>query len=279
MHMKPKPSFPPVLPPISDGDVACLEIDESMGRQPSLDGNARRHAEIYLVEGVIPMVARSAPSETELVQLYLPIVERVANDLARHKPHFMDRQDLVQDGLTALLQALRSRSGSYTEEQFCAYAYRRIYGAVIDSFRQHSPVSRGNYRKARQTQMAAAMDSGSVAATKLQRADDFVNSVYLHANHIDEEFYVADLSPGPEIQAAARRDLEKVFAAMAGIPEYKRTVLIQCAIYEESQVEMSLLLNISQSRVSQILKEVRGILEKVLLSRKSLAQSVGRIKC
>ena len=210
------------------------------------------------------MMTDDTRNETELVRHYLPMVNRLASNLARHRPSFMDREDLVQDGMVGLLQAIRSIEKSFAERQFLAYAYRRIHGAIIDNIRAHTSHSRGEYQEARQLQKAAAEKAYSVSAEDLFHADAVVTSLFAHHIVFDEEIHVEEAYPGPEDYLTALQTFWKVMDVLEKTSEQQRDVFIQCAIYDQPQAEIACRLKISAGRVSQIVKQVRQKLKDTI---------------
>jgi len=202
-------------------------------------------------------MTNSSINKTELFESCVAMVNRVASSLARHRPSFMDREDLVQDGMIGLLQAIRSLEDRYAERQFLAYAYRRIHGAIVDNIRAHTSLSRSGYREARLTQKAAAEDLDSVSAEDLFYADALVASLFAHHVVFDEEIHLEDTYPGPDEYIAALQTYCKVVDVLQKTPEQQRDVFIQCAIYDQPQAEIACRLKISAGRVSQIVKHVR----------------------
>lgn len=219
---------------------------------------------------IAPAISIFQLSEEELVQRYQPMVKRVANRLSRHKPSFMDQEDLIQDGLAGLLSAVRSMGSNYKEEQFSRYAHQRVQGSIIDCFRAHSPISRSDYQKARLTQIAGKDLTASINANDLSRADEVIYSVFAGSLSIDDGFNSADSRPGPDIYADAYLTLEKVIRILESISERDRNIFVQYIIHGELQADIAKDLNISVSRVSQTIKEVREILEIALLSPKTM---------
>ncbi|MBI5923789.1 MAG: sigma-70 family RNA polymerase sigma factor [Betaproteobacteria bacterium] len=202
-------------------------------------------------------MTNSLINETELFESCLAMVNRVASNLARHRPSFMDREDLVQDGMIGLLQAIRSLEDRYAERQFLAYAYRRIHGSIVDNIRTHTSLSRSEYREARQIQKTAVANQAAVTAEDLFYADAVVASLFARHVVFDEEIHLEDTYPGPDEYISALQTYCKVVEVLQNTPEQQRDVFIQCAIYDQSQAEIACRLKISAGRVSQIVKHVR----------------------
>ena len=81
---------------------------------------------MYTAQGVL--------AKEQLVSKYAPLVKRVAFHLMAKLPASVEVDDLVQNGMIGLLDAL----GRYEEglgAQFETYAVQRIRGAMLDGLR------------------------------------------------------------------------------------------------------------------------------------------------
>ena len=85
------------------------------------------------------------PDKKELVQRYIPLVKRVAHHLLLRLPASVMLDDLVQNGMLGLLDALDRYEDSYGA-QFETYASQRIRGAMLDGLRENDWLPR-NLRK------------------------------------------------------------------------------------------------------------------------------------
>jgi RNA polymerase sigma factor for flagellar operon FliA len=86
---------------------------------------------------------------TDLVELHLPLAERIAVGVSRKVPRHVDRDDLVSAAYLGLVQASRT----YDPDKgvpFETFAARRVMGAVFDQLRSYDMVSRAVRRSARE---------------------------------------------------------------------------------------------------------------------------------
>ena len=86
---------------------------------------------------------------TDLVELHLPLAERIAVGVSRKVPRHVDRDDLVSAAYLGLVQA----SQAYDPARgvpFEAFASRRVAGAIYDQLRADDMVSRKDRRAARE---------------------------------------------------------------------------------------------------------------------------------
>lgn len=95
--------------------------------------------------------SKTAYSEPELIEQYLPLVRKVVMSLARHLPPQVDVDDLHSVGTMGLIAAV-GRFDSAQEKTFEAYAVMRIRGAVLDELRRLDSLPRTARAKARHLQ-------------------------------------------------------------------------------------------------------------------------------
>src|SRR5256885_4810697 len=92
----------------------------------------------------------------ELVVKYAPLVKYVIGRMAISLPAAMDSDDVLSAGTVGLLHAV-DRFDPEQGVRFETYALQRIRGAIIDTIRSLSPLSRGAGRRARLLEETAAM--------------------------------------------------------------------------------------------------------------------------
>src|SRR3979411_2088444 len=84
----------------------------------------------------------------DLVVRYAPLVKYVIGRMAISLPAAMDSDDVLSAGTIGLLHAI-DRFDPEQGVRFETYALQRIRGAIIDTIRSLSPLSRGAGRRAR----------------------------------------------------------------------------------------------------------------------------------
>ncbi|MDR3324290.1 MAG: RNA polymerase sigma factor FliA [Zoogloeaceae bacterium] len=89
----------------------------------------------------------------QLVQQYLPLVRRIAHYLIARLPANVQLEDLVQNGMMGLLDAL-SRYEEGLGAQFETYASQRIRGAMLDGLRENDWLPRHLRREMRRVEAA-----------------------------------------------------------------------------------------------------------------------------
>lgn len=110
--------------------------------------------------------------KSSLIEAYAPLVKRIAFQLMSRLPASVDVDDLIQNGLMGLLDAL----GRYEEglgAQFETYAVQRIRGAMLDGLRENDWLPRSLRRNSRRIEAAIAQleQENGRAPTEQELAD------------------------------------------------------------------------------------------------------------
>jgi RNA polymerase sigma factor for flagellar operon FliA len=229
-----------------------------------------------------------------LVQRHLPLVRHIARRVARSLPDAVELEDLVSAGAIGLLNAI-DRFEPDRGIAFSTFAAPRIRGAILDDLRRWDHASRTARRKqralaaARETLIAQGHESPSAEATA-QAVGIPVEELWrweLDANadvrlslsqHVDRES--RSISPADVLADEAadgmddRLEYDELVAltreAIAQLPERERQVLA-LYYYEELKLhEIGAVLDITESRVSQIrTKALRTLRESLGHLRRS----------
>ncbi|MDR3300236.1 MAG: RNA polymerase sigma factor FliA [Candidatus Accumulibacter sp.] len=88
-------------------------------------------------------------NKNQLVQRFAPLVKRIAYHLMARLPSNIQADDLVQNGMIGLLDAI-DRFETGMGAQFETYATKRIRGAMLDGLRDNDWLPRGLRRELRQ---------------------------------------------------------------------------------------------------------------------------------
>lgn len=97
--------------------------------------------------------AQGALDQGQLVTQYAPLVKRIAFHLMAKLPSSVQVDDLIQNGMLGLLDAL-SRFEDGMGAQFETYAMQRVRGAMLDSLREADWLPRGIRREMRRVEAA-----------------------------------------------------------------------------------------------------------------------------
>jgi len=94
-------------------------------------------------------------NKDQLVQHFAPLVKRIAYHLMARLPSSVQVDDLIQNGMMGLLDAI-NRFESGMGAQFETYAAQRIRGAMLDGLRENDWLPRSLRRDFRRIELAIA---------------------------------------------------------------------------------------------------------------------------
>jgi len=211
----------------------------------------------------------------KLVTKYAPLVKRIAYHLKARLPATVVVDDLLQAGMIGLLEASRK----YDADQgasFETYAGIRIRGAMLDELRRNDWAPKSVHRKIRDITEAIrsienqegrdARDEEVIDKLGISK-DEYFKTLQDISSHrvmswdeigIDEDAFGHALS---ENKSAVHDELEKqhfqarLSEAISSLPEREKMIV---ALYYESELnlrEIGSVLNVSESRISQLLSQ------------------------
>ncbi len=216
-----------------------------------------------------------------LVLAHLDLVKRIALHLRVRLMSVMDLQELIQVGVIGLLEAAKSYDAT-KGVPFEHFAHSRVRGAIIDEVRRMSTLPRSavaihkqHNEESRQlaTNLGREPSQAELAASLGKDVDDFQDdrrkaaqfqTVYLE-DVAEQAFAVPDdIIRQPDVQVEEAEFINALVAAIDQLPERDRLVM---SLYYEEELnlkEIGHILDVSESRVSQILtandKKIRCIL-------------------
>ena len=232
-----------------------------------------------------------ATSRDRLVIAYSPLVDYLVSQKLRQLPAHCDFDDLASSGLVALIEAVE-RFDPARGASFEHFAWTRVTGGIVDELRRQDWASRSVRRAGRAIERARdafAIRTGAQPTHEqlaaelritplelrswlddLQRAE--LVSLSSTTGHHDEPalLELGDTLEDPtgeyEPEAALVRGDRSaaVRRAVARLSERERTVLSLVHVHELPGLEIGLRLGVTESRVSQILAEVRRKLRRDL---------------
>lgn len=219
-------------------------------------------------------VARmSYPSQDELVLQGVGLVKRIACHLAARLPGSVEMDDLLQAGMVGLLEA----AGNFDATRgasFDTYAGIRIRGAMLDEVRKLDWTPRSVHKKYREVGEAMRAIEAEVGrpATGQEVADRMGLSLDAYFAILsdtagcrlfslddpgdDDEGTVRDIAgegtESPDHELAKAQFRQQLVLAIGRLPERERLVL---SLYYERELnlkEIGAVLEVSESRISQI---------------------------
>lgn len=214
--------------------------------------------------------------KTHLIESYAPLVKRIANQLLARLPASVQFDDMVQNGMIGLLDAI-NRFEDGMGAQFETYATQRIRGAMLDGLRETDWLPRSLRRNMRRIENAinkleqvhGRPPSEAEVATELEMSlADYQRMllearghqlVYLEDFAPDEDgLNLQDLLPADDATSNPLALLEDadlrrgLIDAIKNLPEREQQIM---ALYYEQEFnlrEIGEILEVSESRVCQL---------------------------
>ena len=223
------------------------------------------------MSGAAMYAAVQAGTTEDWVIQHAPLVKRIAYHLMGRLPDTVQLDDLIQSGMLGLLEAIKNYDAGQGAS-FETYAGIRIRGAMLDELRRADWTPRSVHKKAR-------MVAGAIREVENQIGRDAKDTeVAGHMGISLEEyrqilqdtvscktFSVEELIQGeesvmddihtrnqPEEQLMQQNFHQALAKAIADLPERERLVV---SLYYDEELnlrEIGLVLNVSESRISQI---------------------------
>lgn len=211
----------------------------------------------------------------ELVTQYAPLVKRIAFHLKARLPATILVEDLLQAGMIGLLEASRKYDASQGAS-FETYAGIRIRGSMLDELRRNDWAPKSVHRKIRDISGAIrdiehregrdARDEEVIQQLGISQ-DEYYKTLQDISTHrvlnweelgIDDDAFdysLADNKPGVQDQLEKQHFQKNLSEAIATLPEREKMIV---ALYYESELnlrEIGSVLNVSESRISQLLSQ------------------------
>jgi len=201
---------------------------------------------------------------------HLNLVKRVASHFRSRLPAAIEINDLIQAGIVGLIEAL----GSFDAERgndFETFAKLRIRGAMLDEIRRASWAPRSTVKvavQARQAEARLANETG-VAPTHRQIAAELGmdvdryhklrgrNQGLAESTTLEDVEFASD-DASPEDRVDEQQVVARIRDGIAALNEREKLVV---ALYYDEELtlkEIGAVLDVSESRVSQILTAIAG---------------------
>jgi RNA polymerase sigma factor for flagellar operon FliA len=231
--------------------------------------------------------SKEAGMRDALMNQYLGLVHYVVNKLFKQMPSNVDREDLVNIGVLGLSEAL-DRYNPYYGIKFETYAIPRIRGAIIDELRKQDWIPRSLRSKSNKIkkvvdeleQACRGEVSDKVIAGHLGiSVDEYqhwqaqLNSTSMisldkpNPNYDDHNLYEAieDTSSSNPLENIEEKEMHALLGKLIKKLPEKPRLAIQLYYYEHLTFkEIGKILNVSESRISQIHSETMEKLKRML---------------
>lgn len=214
-------------------------------------------------------------TQDELAIQYLPAVKAIAFRLKDRLPSSVDVNDLISIGAEELVKLAR-RYDSAINDSFWGYARTRVNGAMLDYLRSLDVVSRSSRKliKTIDIEISKYLNEFEEEPTNEYLADKLGESLekVRQARIASDIYTVMPLSEQYGIfedddilKECEHNELVKIIKAILSKLTQREQLIIQLYYLEElSLSEISSILDITQSRISQISKEVIKKIRKEL---------------
>lgn len=218
--------------------------------------------------------AAGQPQKEQLVQRFLPLVKRIAYHLMARLPPSVQFDDLVQNGMLGLLDAINRYQESFGA-QFETYATQRVRGAMLDGLRENDWLPRQLRRELRRIEAVVNQlehsygrapseqelaDALGMPLNEYQKVlqearghqivyfEDFAaeeGDDFLERHFTDDDADPARLFEDQDLRS-------RLVAALDSLPEREKMVM---ALYYEQDLnlrEIGAVLGVTESRVCQL---------------------------
>jgi RNA polymerase sigma factor for flagellar operon FliA len=222
-----------------------------------------------------PSIKKRSAQRDQLITDYLPYVKRIVQRIAAHLPASVDVEDLMNVGVIGLIQAV-DRYDPRRDNKFMTYAIFRIKGAVLSELRSRDYLTRSSRRKLREMENAyqrleqrlgREADDSEVAEElginleelyriKQMAGISFVSLEELGIASRNEKEKLMNFLVQHEEDALSKTRFKELKSALARaieqLPKKERLVISLYHLEELTMKETGKVLNITESRVSQI---------------------------
>jgi len=220
----------------------------------------------------------STAERDQLIIQYAPWVKFIALRMAAKLPSHIQAEDLISAGIIGLIDAL-DKFNPAREVQFKTYAQIRIQGAMKDELRALDWASRSMRQKVKRLEHAYALLEQQLGQPP--SSEEVANSLGIEMDEFEEMLddvkgtslvSLEDLGQGPAsedktnllealltredqdpLEVLNLQDLKKALSlAIAELPEKERLVLSLYYFEELTMKEVGKVLNLTESRISQL---------------------------
>lgn len=234
----------------------------------------------------------------QLVERFAPLVKRIAQHLLARLPPNVHLDDLVQNGMIGLLEAIGRYESGYGA-QFETYATQRVRGAMLDSLRDADWLPRSVRREFRRVEamihqleqqfgrpptekeLADGLSMSLADYQKLLQDARGHQVLYFEdfVNEDDEDFlsrHLTDADADPATVLSEQSVRACLVTAIEALPEREKMVM---ALYYEQELnlrEIGEVLGVTESRVCQLHSQAIARLRVQVLGTEAVKQKRAR---
>lgn len=224
------------------------------------------------------LLSRNEEKREQVVKAYLPLVKYIVSRLNIPSSNTLSKNDFYQFGIIGLLDALNRYRLDYGS-QFKSFAYKRIYGEIIDAIRQHGYLSRSQLALVKKIENAERHLIGTLKREpSLKEICEYLKipeeeyysviqnsqinySISLHSNNgsrkedglrnIDTIPDKSQQTPDEKLTSdSLKSELKQIIISL---PEKQRLILALYYYEELTLSDIGQILEVTESRISQIL--------------------------
>ena len=223
-----------------------------------------------------------------LILSYAPLVKDIATRKIKSAPAHVSLDDLVSAGLLLLVQSVEGFDPELGAS-FEQYAWTRISGGMIDELRRGDWAPRRLRKRAREIEAARrAVSERLHRAPTAQEVADKLGTDVRELTNISSQLERAEVASlhtmvgagedgtielietvssegdSPEDAALARERAAAIREALKGLTDRERAIIQLVFVEGRSGREVSRIIGVSESRVSQVAREIRSKLKSHL---------------
>lgn len=220
----------------------------------------------------------------EKLKKYIPLVKSIASKLSYFLPPGVDYDDLVSVGMVGLYEAI-SRFDETKNTKFETYARFRIRGAILNFLQSMNWIPRSVKEKAKkveQTTQQLTEKKGEIPTDEeivselgwdiKEYEEHMKNSApiyFIPIDEINEDLEIMNRMDfcSPEDSVEREIKIKLVAQAIEKLPEKERVVLTLYFYEDLSLKDIGSILDLSESRISQILSSAMNKIKAYLRSK------------
>lgn len=208
--------------------------------------------------------AKAKLQQGEAVKQYIPLVEKIANQIYKKTQFIHDLDDLIQAGMLGLLDGL-SKYQIQADTKIETYLSVRVQGSIIDEIRKDDYLSQDDRNLLKKIDKASIKPDGSprsyleIAELLDMRINDVMEAKKLSINHLslnDEqhEYLAETLASNEQIENFLFKKEQRtaLVKEIENLPEKEK--LLMGLYYQEDCTlkEIGAILELTEARVSQL---------------------------
>lgn len=226
------------------------------------------------------------PTREQILLEHIPHVKRIVERIVIHLPPSIDKEDLMQAGMIGLIEAV-DRFDPERGNKFITYASYRIKGAILAELRNRDFLSRTTRKKVREMENAYmklenlfgenvtdqdVADEMGVSLEEFYKVRAMANVSFIQFNHVEGgdglDPFNGQMIETDRMDISRTIGLKELFCGLAAaieqLPENEKLVVSLYYQDELTMKEIGEVLEVTESRVSQIHSKAIVRLQKKL---------------